>query len=106
MALSTLSGPVPGPETGTGGGVPSSSGAVNLLIDRDKVNHFKQNKLAKLIELIQHEGQPDCNFNDCLKRYMQILGEFKAEGMQMLVFKHKEQDVQQSTLVHLSILTY
>ena len=56
MALSTLSGPVPGPETGTGGGVPSSSGAVNLLIDRDKVNHFKQNKLAKLIELIQHEG--------------------------------------------------
>ena len=37
---------------------------------------------------------------------MQILGEFKAEGMQMLVFKHKEQDVQQSTLVHLSILTY
>lgn len=37
---------------------------------------------------------------------MYILAEFKAEGMQMLVFKHKEQDVQQNTLVHKSILTY
>ena len=88
-------------------GVPTNSpGAVNLIIDRDKVNHFKQHKLQQLIEVIRAEGEIDSNYADCFGRYMRILSEFKNEGMQMLIFKHKEPDVQQSTLVHKSIQTY
>ena len=77
-----------------------------MIIDRNKVNLFKQCKLQMLIEVINAEGQENSNYEDCLRRFTHILSEFKVEGMQMLVFKHKEQDVQQSTLVHKSILTY
>ena len=77
-----------------------------MIIDRDKVNHFKQHRLQQLIDVIRAEGQPDSNYSDCLNRYIHILCDFKEEGMQMLIFKHKEQDVQQSTLVHKSIQTY
>ena len=38
-----------------GGGGPAG-GTVNLIIDRDKVNHFKQHKLQQLIDVIRAEG--------------------------------------------------
>ena len=41
-----------------------------------------------------------------LAQMKEILYEFQREGSQMLIFKHKEKDVQQNTLMHKAILCY
>ena len=82
--------------------VQAPSGGGLLVHDRNKVNYFKQTKMQELIDAINNEG--NLPYEDILATTVKILSDFKAEGMQMLVFKHKEHDVQKNTLFLKSIL--
>jgi hypothetical protein len=82
----------------------ASSGGL-LVHDRNKVNYFKQDKMQQLIDAINNENhQPPLPYDEILAITVKILTEFKVAGMQMLVFKHKEHDVQKNTLILKSIL--
>jgi hypothetical protein len=48
--------------------------------------------MQELIAAIEDESTLTISYDENLARMNRILSEFKSEGMQMIIFKHKEDD--------------
>ena len=72
--------------------------------DKQRVNYFKQQKLPHLVRVVL--TSQELPYEEKLAQITCLMGEFRDANMQTLIFKYRESDIQESTLLIKAILDF